>query len=43
MSLRDVAASLMEHRRGYAEMAARLHTRVDVTWAPLQVNWPAES
>ncbi len=43
MCLRDVAGSLMEFRRGYAEMAARLQTRIDITWAPLPVAWPRDT
>ena len=30
--LDNVAASLIDGRREYAEMASRLHTRIDVKW-----------
>jgi len=40
LSLAAVAAGLIDHRRDYADVAARLHTRIDVAWSPLpQVEW----
>ena len=38
ISLRDVAATLVAGRSKFAELASRLHTRVDVSWAPLRLN-----
>jgi serine/threonine protein kinase len=35
MEYEKVAAYLIGNRRRYAELASRLHTRVDVTWPPL--------
>lgn len=35
MSLRRVAARLIENRRDYAQIASRVHTRVDVAWSSL--------
>jgi hypothetical protein len=35
----SLAAMLIEHRRDFAEAAARLHTRSDVNWSP----WPRQS
>ncbi|MEX2173095.1 MAG: tubulin-like doman-containing protein [Pirellulaceae bacterium] len=35
MSIKHAAAALIDHRRDLAELAARLHTRSDVTWTPL--------
>jgi hypothetical protein len=38
MTVRDIAASLIENKPGYAETASRLHTRVDVQWSPLRLR-----
>jgi hypothetical protein len=35
LSLRHVAAAVLDNRSQYVELASRLHTRVDVTWLPL--------
>ena len=35
LSIPHVAARLIEDRTDFAQMAARLHTRVDVVWTPL--------
>jgi hypothetical protein len=35
LSLRHVTAAVLDQRSQYAELASRLHTRVDVTWLPL--------
>ncbi len=35
ISLTQVAVTLIERRRDYAEFASRLHTRTDVSWSPL--------
>jgi hypothetical protein len=35
LPLAQVAAELIDHRPDYAEVAARLHTRVDVAWTSL--------
>jgi hypothetical protein len=33
LPLCDVAAAVVDHRRDYVQLAARLHTRVDISWA----------
>ncbi len=38
ISLRDVAATLIAGRTKLVELASRLHTRVDVSWAPLRIG-----
>jgi len=35
LSLRRVAAALLDRRFQNVEIAARLHTRIDVNWSPL--------
>ena len=35
LSIPHVAARLIEDRTDFAQMAARLHTRIDVVWSPL--------
>jgi hypothetical protein len=35
LSIPHVAARLIEERTDFAQMAARLHTRIDVVWTPL--------
>ncbi|MBN2474240.1 MAG: protein kinase [Pirellulales bacterium] len=35
LSLGAMAADLIAHRPDYAEIASRLHTRIDITWTPL--------
>jgi serine/threonine protein kinase len=35
ISIAHVAARLIEDRTDFAQMAARLHTRIDVVWSPL--------
>jgi hypothetical protein len=37
LPLEQVAAELIDHRPDYAEVASRLHTRVDVPWTSLDV------
>ena len=36
LHLCDVAAAMIDENFRYAEVASRLHTRVDVHWAPLR-------
>ncbi len=37
-SLTSVAAHLIDHRSDYAEIAARLHSRVDVNWSAMRTT-----
>jgi serine/threonine protein kinase len=40
LSIPHVAARLIEDRTDFAQMAARLHTRIDVVWSPLAQSAP---
>jgi hypothetical protein len=42
LNLTNVAAAMVDENFRYAEMAARLHTRVDVAWATLRPAKPEE-
>lgn len=38
MPFGQVAAAICDNNRGYAELTARLHTRIDVVWKRLQIR-----